>query len=201
MSLTERMQGYVKDKLTLDDALPTRMPVYVNSVAYLFGVFTLCALVMIIITGLIMAIFGPGWAHLRATGRFFNSLHFWGVQLFFAFMVLHLATKYFLGAFRDGRWKTWMIGVLTLGAAIFSGFTGYLSAANWSAQWHAVEAKDAMNAMGVGGFFFTTNYTQVLTLHVAVFPAAVVVLVTIHILFIRHESPVKPYPPKGGERS
>ena len=118
-----------------------------------------------------MAIFGPAGTTSRATGRFFNSLHFWGVQLFFAFMVLHLAVKYFLGAFRDGRWKTWMIGVLTLGAAIFSGFTGYLSAANWSAQWHAVEAKDAMNAMGVGGFFFTTNYSQVLTLHVAVFPA------------------------------
>jgi quinol-cytochrome oxidoreductase complex cytochrome b subunit len=200
MSLTERMQGYVKDKLTLDDALPTKLPVYVNSVAYLFGVFTLCALVMIVLSGLIMAIFGPGWHHVSASGKFVHSLHFWAVQLFFAFMVLHLAVKYFLGAFRDGRWKTWMIGVLTLGAAIFSGFTGYLSAANWSAQWHAVEAKDAMNAMGVGGFFFTTNYSQVLTLHVAVFPAVVVLLVAVHILFIRHESPVKPYPAKGGPK-
>jgi ubiquinol-cytochrome c reductase cytochrome b subunit len=200
MSLTERMQGYVKDKLTLEDALPTKLPVYVNSVAYLFGVFTLCALVMVVLTGLAMAIFGPAWHHLKPAGRFFNSLHFWGVQLFFAFMVLHLATKYFLGAFRDGRWKTWMIGVLTLGVAIFSGFTGYLSTASWSSQWHAVEAKDAMNAMGVGGFFFTTNYSQVLTLHVAVFPAVIVLLVVIHILFIRHEGPVKPYSAdKGGQ--
>jgi quinol-cytochrome oxidoreductase complex cytochrome b subunit len=197
MSMTERLQGYVKDKLTLDDALPTRLPVYVNSVAYLFGVFTLCSLVLIVLTGLVMAIFGPNWYHLSRTGKFFNSLHFWGVQLLFAFMILHLATKYFLGAFRDGRWKTWMIGVLTLGTAIFAAFTGYLSASNWSAQWHAVEAKDAMNAMGVGGFFFTTNYSQVLTLHVAFFPAAIVVLVAIHILLIRHEGPVKPYPAKG----
>jgi quinol-cytochrome oxidoreductase complex cytochrome b subunit len=57
-----------------------------------------------------------------------------------------------------------------------------------------------MNAMGIGGFFFTTNYSQVLTLHVAVFPAAVAVLVVIHILFIRHESPVKPYPAAGEEQ-
>lgn len=200
MSLTERTQGFVKDKLTLDDALPTKLPVYVNSVAYLFGVFTLCALVMIIVTGVIMAIFGPNWYHVKHGGKFFNSLHFWSVQLLFAFMVLHLATKYFLGAFRDGRWKTWMIGVLTLGASIFSGFTGYLSAANWSSQWHSVEAKDAMNAMGVGGFFFTTNYSQVLTLHVAVFPFFVIVLVAVHILFIRHEGPVRPYPAKGEAR-
>jgi quinol-cytochrome oxidoreductase complex cytochrome b subunit len=197
MSMTERLQGYVKDKLTLDDALPTKLPVYLNSVAYLFGVSTLCSLVMIVLTGIIMAIFGPNWYHVSQAGKFFHSLHFWSVQLFFAFMILHLAVKYFLGAFRDGRWKTWMIGILSLAAAILCGFTGYLSAANWSSQWHAIEAKDAMNAMGVGGFFFTTNYSQVLTLHVAVFPAIVALLVAVHILLIRHTGPVKPYPAKG----
>ncbi len=194
MSLTQRMQGFVKDKMTLDDILPTKLPVYVNSVAYLFGVLTLSSLVMLILTGLILSLFGPSWYHVSATGRFFHSMHFWSAQLFFGFMVLHLTTKYFLGAFRDGRWKTWMVGALTLGAAIFTGFTGYLSASNWSSQWHSVQAKDAMNAMGVGGFFLTTNYSQILTLHVAAFPALVVTLVTIHILFIRHEGPVKPYP-------
>jgi len=198
MSMTEKLQGFVKENMTLDDALPTKLPVYVNSVAYLFGVFTLCSLVMVVLTGLIMAIWGPNWYHVARPGKFFHSLHFWAVQLFFTFMIVHLTTKYFLGAFRDGRWKTWMIGVLTLGSAIFSGFTGFLSAANWSSQWHAIEAKDAMNAMGVGGFFFSTNYSQVLTLHVAVFPAIVVLLVIVHILFIRHEGPVKPYPAKGG---
>ncbi len=197
MNLTGRLQGFTKDKMTLDDALPTRMPVYVNSMAYMFGVLTLSALAWIVVTGVILAIFGPGWYHLSRTGMFFNSLHFWGVQVFFGSMVLHLSTKYFLGAFRDGRWKTWMIGALTLGASIFAGFTGYLSAANWSSQWHAMEAKDAMNAMGVGGFFVTTNYSQTLTLHIAVFPALIVLLVTVHILFIRHESPVKPFAAKG----
>ena len=58
-----------------------------------------------------------------------------------------------------------------------------------------------MNAMGVGGFFFTTTYTHVLTLHVAVFPALVALLVGAHILFIRHEGPVKPYPAKGKDRT
>ncbi len=198
MSVTERMQGFVKDTMTLDDILPTKLPVYVSSVAYLFGVFTLSALVMLIVTGLILSLFGPNWYHASTTGRFFHSMHFWSAQLFFGFIVLHLSTKYFLGAFRAGRWKTWMIGALTLGVAIFTGFTGYLSASNFSSQWHSVQAKDAMNAMGVGGFFVTTNYSQVLTLHVAAFPALVVLLVTVHILFIRHEGPVKPYP-VGGE--
>ncbi len=197
MSVTKRMQDYVKDNMTLDDILPTKLPVYVNSVAYLFGVFTLSALVVVCITGLIIALFGPNWYHVSSAGRFFHSTHFWSVQVFFGFMVLHFTTQYVLGAFRDGRWKTRMIGALTLGASIFTGFTGYLSATNWSAQWHSVQAKDAMNAMGVGGFFLTTNFSQILTLHVAVFPALVVILVTIHILFIRHEGPVKPFPARG----
>ncbi len=197
MSMTEKLQDYVKDTMTLDDILPTKLPVYVNSMAYLFGVLLLSTLVMLVLTGLVLAIFGPYWYHVNATGRFFHSLHFWSGQLFFFFLVIHLAVKYFMGAFRDGRWKTWMVGVVTLGASIFTAFTGYLSAANWSAQWHAVEAKDAMNAMGVGGFFFPTNYTQVLTLHVALFPALVVLLVVIHVLIIRHEGPVHPYPTKG----
>ena len=197
MSMTGKVQDYVKDTMTLDDILPTKLPVYVNSVAYLFGVLLLSALVMLVLTGLVLALFGPSWYHLKATGRFFHSLHFWSVQLFFLFLVIHLAVKYFMGAFRDGRWKTWMVGVVTLGASIFTAFTGYLSAANWSAQWHAVEAKDAMNAMGVGGFFFATNYSQVLTLHVALFPALVVLLVVIHVLIIRHEGPVHPYPAQG----
>jgi len=195
--MTEKVQEFTKDTMTLDDILPTKLPVYVNSVAYLFGVLLLSALVMLVVTGIILAIWGPYWYHVARAGRFFHSLHYWAGQLFFLFIVMHLATKYFLGAFRDGRWKTWMIGVVTLGASIFTAFTGYLSAANWSSQWHAVEAKDAMNAMGIGGFFFPTNYTQVLTLHVAVFPAVVVVLVVIHVLFIRHEGPVHPYPSKG----
>jgi len=201
VSMTEKTQAYVKETMTLDDILPTTLPVYVNSVAYLFGVLLLSTLVMLVVTGLILALFGPVWSHVAPAGRFFHSLHFWAGQLFFLFLVMHLATKYFLGAFRDGRWKTWMIGVVTLGASIFTAFTGYLSAANWSAQWHSVEAKDAMNAMGVGGFFFPTNFTQVLTLHVAVFPALVVVLVVVHILFIRHEGPVHPYPARGEKQA
>ncbi|MGO8692486.1 MAG: cytochrome b N-terminal domain-containing protein [Rectinemataceae bacterium] len=199
MNLTARLQAYIREKLTLEDALPTRLPVYLNSMAYLFGVLTLCSLSMLILSGVVLAFFGPDWYHISAAGRFFHSIHFWAAQLFFAFIMLHMTTKYFLGAFRDGRWKTWMIGALTFGVSIFSGFTGYLAASNWSAQWHAVSAKDAMNAMGIGAFFFTTNYSQMLTIHVAVLPIFIVLLVGIHLLFIRHEGPVKPYPAKNEE--
>ncbi len=192
MNLTRWAQQYLNDNLTIDDALPTQMPVYVNSFVYMFGVSTLSALVMLIATGLILAIFGPLWYHTSDTGHFVNSLHFWSVQVFFGALILHVAAKYFMSAWRDGRWTTWFSGMLTFGVAVFTGLTGYLSQTNWDSQWIAVQSKDAMNAAGVGAFFNTMDGSQVLTLHIAVLPFIIVLLVAIHLFQIRRDSPVRP---------
>ncbi|MGD8584179.1 MAG: cytochrome b N-terminal domain-containing protein [Chloroflexota bacterium] len=192
MNLTHGTQDYLKENLTLEDALPTQLPVYVNSTAYLFGVSALSALVMLILTGTVMALFGPDWYHISKTGRFVNSLHFWCVQLLFVAIVLHLVTKYMMAAWRDGRWKTWMVGIIIFAIAAFTGLTGFLIQTNWDSQWIAVQAKDAINAAGAGAFFNPLNLGQVLTLHVVVLPLAMTLLVVLHLFFIRRDSPVKP---------
>jgi quinol-cytochrome oxidoreductase complex cytochrome b subunit len=197
MNLTRRAQRYLQNNLTLEDALPTKMPVYVNSAAYLFGVSALSGLAMLIFTGIVMTIFGPDWYHVSGIGRFFNSLHFWSVQVFFGAMLMHLVAKFFMAAWRDGRWKTWFVGALAFGIAMFTGLTGFLSQTNWDAQWIAVQSKDAMNAIGIGQFFNTMDTGQVLTLHVVVLPLVVVILVGFHLYQIRSDSPVRPLPLEG----
>jgi quinol-cytochrome oxidoreductase complex cytochrome b subunit len=192
MNLTRRAQGLVTDNLSLEDALPTQMPVYVNSIVYLFGVTVLSALAALIATGVVMSLCGPIWYHGSRVGHFVNSLHFWSVQVFFAALILHMVSKYMMAAWRDGRWKTWVVGALALGVAVFTGLTGFLSQSNWDSQWIAVQAKDAMNALGVGAFFNTMNMGQVLTLHIVVLPLLLVLLVGVHLFFIRREGPVKP---------
>jgi quinol-cytochrome oxidoreductase complex cytochrome b subunit len=192
MNMTRRAQRLLTENLSLEDALPTQMPVYVNSIVYLFGVTALSALVSLIVTGVVMSLFGPGWYHESRVGHFVNSLHFWGVQVFFGALVLHVASKYLMAAWRDGRWKTWMVGALAFGVAIFTGLTGFLLQTNWDSQWIAVQAKDAMNALGIGAFFNTMDTGQVLTLHVVALPLLLVALVGAHIFFIRREGPVKP---------
>lgn len=192
MNLTRQAQRLLTDNLSLEDALPTQMPVYVNSVVYLFGVTALSALVSLIVTGVVMSLFGPGWYHDSRVGHFVNSLHFWGVQVFFGALILHVASKYLMAAWRDGRWKTWMVGALAFGVAVFTGLTGFLLQTNWDSQWIAVQAKDAMNALGVGAFFNTMDTGQVLTLHVVALPLLLVALVGAHVFFIRREGPVKP---------
>jgi len=193
MNLTRSAKRYLRLDFTLEDALPTRMPVYVNSVAYLFGATALMALAWIVISGVVLTLGGPSWYHTNAVGRFANAVHFWSVQLFFVGLVLHFVTKFFLGAWRDGRWLTWVVGGLLLGLGVFTSLTGFLLQTNWDGQWIATQAKDAMNAAGIGAFFNTMNTGQVLTLHVAALPLAIAALLGLHIFLIRRDSPVRPY--------
>lgn len=200
MSLTEKAQRFVTRNMSMEDALPTQMPVFVNSVAYLFGVLTLSALVMLIITGGIMVIFGPNWYHGSGTGHFFNSLHFWSTQVLFGGLILHLVTKFAMAAWRDGRWKTWIVGAITFAILIPTVLTGFLAQSNWDSQWIAVQAKDAMNSLGVGAYFNTLNLGQVLTLHIAFLPFVAIVLVILHLLLVRRDGPVKPIEDKKREQ-
>jgi ubiquinol-cytochrome c reductase cytochrome b subunit len=197
VNLTQKIQQGIRENLTLEDLLPTRMPVYVNSVAYLFGVAALSSLVVLALTGVTMAIFGPTWYHNSSTGRFVNSVHFWGVQLLFFSLVAHILTKIFMSAWRDGRWKTWFVGTITFIIAALAALTGFLAQTNWDSQWIAVQAKDLMNAVGLGALFNPMNIGQVLSIHLIVLPFLIAALVGIHLILVRREGPVKPIPKKG----
>jgi len=126
-------------------------------------------------------------------------MHFWSTQLLFIGLVLHLAVKFMTAAWRDRRWTTWVWGLLSMSISIFSALTGFLLQTSWDSQWIAVQAKDAMNAIGIGGFFNTLNTGQMLTVHVAVVPTVVVIFIGIHLFLVRRDSPVKPLPGKAPE--
>jgi quinol-cytochrome oxidoreductase complex cytochrome b subunit len=197
VNLTRKIQQGIRENLTLDDLLPTSMPVYVNSVAYLFGVSALSSLVVLALSGVIMAIFGPTWYHDSSTGHFINSVHFWAVQLLFFSLLAHMLTKIFMSAWRDGRWKTWFVGTITFVIAALAALTGFLAQTNWDSQWIAVQAKDLMNAVGLGALFNPMNIGQVLSIHLIVLPLLIAGLVGIHLLLVRREGPVKPIPEQG----
>ena len=191
-SWTARARGYLERRLPSTNLLPERQPYYVGSWVYVFGVVTIAALVWVIASGAVLSFFGPQWWHVSGVGRFFNSLHFWSVQLFFVFMVLHLWGQYFAAGWRDGRAKTWMAGVVIFLVSIVAAFTGYVSQQNFDAQWIAVNAKDAMNSVGAGAFFNVLNFGQMYGIHVVLLPLAVLFLVGLHIVLVRMKGVVKP---------
>lgn len=174
--------------------LPDRQPSYVSSWIYVFGVATIAALIVIIVSGMILGLKGPEWWHVTGIGRFFNGIHLWSVELFFFAMVVHLWGKFFMAAWRGGRGRTWVTGAITFLVAIGAAFTGYLSQQNFDSQWIASEGKDGLNSVGIGSFFNVVDFGQMYTFHVILLPVVVVALMVGHILLVRRTGVVPPYP-------
>lgn len=193
---TGRLRSGAIRFLPPEKLLPDTQPSYVASWVYVFGVLSLAAFVVILLSGVVLVVRGPSWWHQSHVGLFFNSLHLWSVELFFFFMVLHLWGKFFMAAWRGNRRLTWITGVLSFVISIGTAFTGYLSQQNFDSQWIATQAKDGLNSVGVGAFFNVLNFGQMLLWHVLLLPLGVAVLVGLHLLLVRHRGVVRPLPDK-----
>ena len=196
---TARLRDRAVKALPPEKLLPDRQPAYVASWIYVFGVLTLSALLVVVASGVILALKGPTWWHTSGIGLFFNSLHLWSVELFFFFMVVHLWGKFFMAAWRGRRRLTWVTGVVAFVTSIGTAFTGYLSQQNFDSQWIATQAKDGLNSVGVGAFFNVMNFGQMFIWHVLLLPAGVGVLVALHIAMVRLRGVVPPMPRRSGQ--
>ncbi len=189
---TGRLRTRAMETFPPEELLPDRQPVYVASWIYVFGVLSLAALVVVLGTGALLALAGPAWWHRAALGHYVNSLHLWSVELFMATMVIHLWGKFWMAAWRGGRALTWVTGAVCFLASIGAAFTGYLAQTNADSQWIALEAKDGLNAAGVGAFFNVLDLGQMLMWHIVLLPAVVGLLVVVHVLQVRRKGVVPP---------
>ena len=174
--------------------LPDRQPAYVASWVYIFGVGSLVAFGLAVVSGFTIALGGTDWWHTNPVGHFFNSLHLWSVELFMALLVIHLWGKFWMAAWRGRRALTWMTGVVAFLASVVECFTGYLSQQNFDSQWIATNGKDAFNAVGVGAFFNLMNVGQMLLWHVVLIPIILVALIGAHVLLVRMRGVSHPLP-------
>lgn len=196
---TNKVRRRIYGKLPPEKLLPDRQPSYVSSWIYVFGILTLSALVVVIGSGIVLSLKGPSWWHESPEGHFINSVHLWSVELFFFFMVIHLWGKFFMASWRGKRALTWMTGMLTFLGSVGTAFTGYLSQQNFDSQWISTQAKDGLNAAGVGSFFNVLDFGQMLMWHIVLLPVVVVAIVVLHVIMVRVRGVVHPYPPKGAK--
>ena len=191
---TARIRRRALSLLPPDKLLPDTQPAYVSSWVYVFGVATLAALGIAVASGGAIAFGGVDWWHTNPVGHFFNSIHLWSVELFMAFMVIHLWGKFWMAAWRGKRVATWMTGVIAFVASVVECFTGYLSQQNFDAQWISANGKDAFNSVGVGAFFNLMNFGQMLLWHVVLVPIVLLAIVGAHILLVRVRGVSHPLP-------
>jgi Cytochrome b(N-terminal)/b6/petB len=165
--------------------LPDSQPAYVASWIYVFGVGSLAALAVAIVSGFGLALGGPDWWHYNQLGHFFNSLHVWSVELFMALLVIHLWGKFWMAAWRGRRTMTWITGVVAFVASVIECFTGYLSQQNFDSQWISTSGKDAFDSVGIGAFFNVMNFGQMLMWHIVLIPIVLIAIVGAHVLLVR----------------
>jgi ubiquinol-cytochrome c reductase cytochrome b subunit len=190
---TARLRRRAVAALPPDQLLPDRQPAYVGSWIYVFGVATLASLLVVLVSGLTLALIGPQWYHVSTVGRFVNGLHLWSVELFFFTMVVHLWGKFVMAAWRGRRALTWVTGAIAFLGSIATAFTGYLIQSNFDSQWISTQAKDGLNSVGVGAWFNVLDYGQMLLFHVILFPLVLGVIVVLHVLLVRRRGVVPPY--------
>ena len=191
-SWTTWVRTRIVNTVPAGEALPDRQPEYVSSWVYIFGVLTLAGLAAVVVTGCVLAIGGTTWWHVASLGHFVNSLHLWSVELFFAFMVIHLWGQFWMAAWRGNRTLTWMTGVVAFLGSIGTAFTGYLSQSNFDSQWISTQAKDGLNSVGIGAFFNVLDPGQMLLWHVILLPIVLGVIGVLHVVLVRRHGVVPP---------
>ena len=192
-SWTIRLRRRIAGTVPSGQWLPDRQPAYVRSWIYVFGVATLAAFMYVLLSGLILTIKGASWWHTSSVGHFVNSTHLWSVELFFAFMVIHLWGKFFMAAWRGKRALTWITGAVAFVGSIGTAFTGYLSQSNFDAQWISTQAKDGMNSVGIGAYFNVLDPGQMLLWHIVLLPLVIGFLVVAHVILVRRHGVVPPF--------
>ena len=115
---TYRLRRAWLRKLPPGKLLPDKQPAYVASWIYVFGVGSLAALAVALVSGFAIAFGGPDWWRYNPLGHFFNSLHVWSVELFMALLVIHLWAKFWMAAWRGRRSMTWITGVVAFVASV-----------------------------------------------------------------------------------
>jgi len=194
---TGRLRSLAMGSFPPEKLLPDRQPAYVASWIYVFGALTLGAFAVVLLSGAVIAIEGPAWWHVSGVGKYVNSLHLWGTELFFFFMVIHLWGKFFMAAWRGNRRLTWATGVISFLVSVAAAFTGYVSQTNFDSQWISTQAKDGINSTGAGAVWNVLNFGQMLMWHIVLLPIGVALIAGLHVLLVRRHGIVPPFAERG----
>ncbi len=129
-------------------------------------------------------------------GWLIRGVHHASAQVMIASLFLHMARVYFTESYRKPREITWMFGVVLMGLSMGLGFTGYSLICDQVSYWATVVGTNIAGATPVIGHYLLlfmrggedvtqSTLTRFFVLHVAILPAALIVAVAVHILFIR----------------
>ena len=130
-------------------------------------------------------------------GGFMRNMHRWAAHGMVAFVALHMLRVYLSGAHRGGREFNWVIGCILGLLTVFLSYTGYLlpwdQLAFWGVKVGTEIAKIAPGGAIIRGILLgdvdvgSEALIRFYVLHVAVLPAVMGMLISIHFFRIRKD--------------
>ena len=131
-------------------------------------------------------------------GQFFRNMHRWSAHGMVLVVIFHMARVFYTGAYKPPREFNWTIGVFLLLLTLFASFTGYLLPWDQLAYWaitvgtniagYAPIVGDSMREMLLGGTEVGQNaLIRFYTLHIAIIPLAITLLISVHIWRVRKD--------------
>jgi cytochrome b6 len=183
------------------------VPVHRHTVFYYFGGMTLFFFGVQVVTGILLMLYyrpsaGEAFESVEFImttvpfGWLIRSLHSWSANLMVYFAVVHLASVYFLKAYRPPRELTWITGVLFFFLLLGFGFSGYLLPWNKLAFFATKVGTDIAESVPlVGGWLLRFlrggdrvtggTLSRFYGWHVAILPAATTVLLVVHLVLVQ----------------
>lgn len=171
------------------------VPSYANKFFYSLGFLSMISFLILLVSGTIMAFFGPGWWLTKPLGSYTRSVHLWATQAFVLFVLLHLMVVFFASGFKKPRRLTWVLGVLMLFFVLSETEFGYVLRGDFSSQWRSLQGADFYNGAGLGNLLNSLSYQQIYGIHVVVIPLVIMGLLFLHYLLVRVLGIAKPYRP------
>lgn len=131
-------------------------------------------------------------------GQLVRNVHRWSAHLLVLVVVLHLIRVFFAGAYKSPRQFNWMIGMGLFAITLGFSFTGYLLPWDQLSYWAVTVGTNLISYVPLLGGVLTDlliGGTQIgqptllrfYTLHVAVLPLAVALMLMIHIWRVRKD--------------
>ncbi len=177
----------------LRNTMIKNVPAYGNKFFYSLGFLSMISFMVLIVTGIVMVLYGPTWWLTSTAGGYFRSVHLWATQAFVLFIILHLLIVFLTSGFKKPRRLTWMLGVLMMFVVLIETEFGYALRGDFSSQWRALQGADFYNGGGFGAFLNPLNYKQIYGIHIVVVPLAIIGLLALHYLLVRILGIAKPY--------
>ncbi len=177
----------------LKNLMIQRVPAYANRVFYSLGFLSMTSFLLVVLSGMVLVLFGPDWWLTTRFGLFTRSIHLWATQAFIVFILLHLLIVFLTSGYKKPRRLTWVFGALMLFLAMFEAEFGYGLRGDFSSQWRTLQASDFYNGSGLGHLINNLNYAQIYGIHIIFIPIILLALLFLHYLLVRTRGIAKPY--------